>query len=171
MAQISSVMETNQPLIDCNEEIQLQNMLIDQIVNAAIQVSDHVTEMNARDLEYEDVLAQCNLYLKLIQTEKDEQKDLKAVIAEIKKELDGSSYVEEIKTHDMLENLADQRSKNLSTKFCKKLSKEQFADFQEKRKKLEREKTNSFRLHKLTEELKIAQLEHRELVAIQDQKK
>ena len=68
-----------------------------------MEASDHVSEIKARDLEYEECRAEYDLYLKLIQSEMDDQAELKAEIAEIKKELDGSSYIEEMKTHDMLE--------------------------------------------------------------------
>lgn len=67
-------------------------------------------------------------------------------------------------------SLVDQKARKLSNQFDKKLTKEQIVDLKQSRIELEREKNNVIRLQKLTEELESVQLEHRELIAIKDQK-
>ncbi|XP_070502476.1 myosin heavy chain, cardiac muscle isoform-like [Chironomus tepperi] len=170
MTQASADCQLDITLIECNDEIQLQNVLLEQLLNAVFEVSDNIGEMTARDLEYEDCQSEYDMLLELIRKEINTQENLKTEIAEIKKELADSSYVEELKAHALLESLVDQKSRKLSNKFDKKLTKEQIADFQERRVQLEQERNNGFRLQKLNEELESVNLEYRELIAIKEQK-
>lgn len=78
-------------------------MLLEQLINAALDVSDDVSKIQARDLEFDGCQDEYNMFLDLLQEELKSEENFMKEIAEIKKELDESPYFEDIKTHAMLE--------------------------------------------------------------------
>lgn len=68
-----------------------------------MEVSDDVGEITARDVEFADCQAEYNMLLELIQEELKVEENLTQESDVIKKELDESSFIEDIKTHAMLE--------------------------------------------------------------------
>lgn len=81
----------------------MQDLLFEQLFSDALQASENVHDNIALNFEYEECEAEYDMLLAAIGEAVKNQENLKNEIAEIKKELVDSTYIEEIKAHKMLE--------------------------------------------------------------------
>lgn len=81
----------------------MQELLFEQLFSDAFQASENVRDKIGLDSEYEECAAEYDMLLTAIEEAVKTQEILKNEIAEIKEELVNSSYIEDIKSHKMLE--------------------------------------------------------------------
>jgi hypothetical protein len=81
----------------------MQNDLYKQFMEYAVELSIDYGDINERDIEFTFCQTEYKTIFEFIQREMEIQANLKTEIDEVRKELNESPYLEEMKTHAMLE--------------------------------------------------------------------